>query len=423
MTQLFNKTILSMAIAIFSMFFGAGNAVFPLLLGLKTQGNFSFAFLGLLLTGIGGPLLGLLGATLFHGRFLPFFEEALNNSFIKSPRNFSEKSHFFNSITLKGRLVSKSTISCKNSAWISNKAIVLNFLKRARRIPGYLLIGVTLALLGPLAVLPRCVTVAYAAINPLFSSPLWLFALLFCAIALFCCWRRRFLVPVLGYILSPLLIGCLLLIIYQGLSSDIPLSPSSLSNWSAFRQGVTTGYDTMDLIASIYFSAGIWTMIELQGRKKPQEVFKITLKAGLLGCLLLAAIYLGLTHAAARFSPFLQETSPEQLMPHLAHLTLGPTLGLVANLAIALACLTTVISLTMTIGDIVTKELLPNRLSYRPIVILILLITTVMANFGFNAIMKLLHPLVSICYPLIIALTVVNIFHKLSLKSQPYRST
>ena len=67
MKNVFNKTILSMAIAIFSMFFGAGNAVFPLLLGMKTQGRFDFAFLGLLLTGIGGPLLGLLGATLFPG--------------------------------------------------------------------------------------------------------------------------------------------------------------------------------------------------------------------------------------------------------------------------------------------------------------------------------------------------------------------
>ena len=351
-----------MAIAIFSMFFGAGNAVFPLLLGVKTQGHFDFAFLGLLLTGIGGPLLGLLGATLFHGKFLPFF-------------------------------------------------------KRAGRIPGALLIGITLALLGPLAVLPRCVTVAYAAITPLFASPLWLFALIFCTIALICCWRRRFLLPALGYILSPLLIGCLLLIIYQGLAAHVPLSPGSLSNLSAFRQGLTTGYDTMDLIASIYFSAGIWTLIELRGRKKPQEVFKITLKAGLLGCLLLAGIYFGLTHAAAKFSTLLVNTPPEQLMPQLAYFTLGPKLGLVANLAIALACLTTVISLAMTISDIVSKEIFPKRLTYKPTLSLIVLITTVMANFGFGAIMNLLHPVVSICYPVIIILTIVNIATKLSKKA------
>lgn len=358
MKNVFNKTILSMAIAIFSMFFGAGNAVFPLLLGIKTQGSFNFAFLGLLLTGIGGPLLGLLAATLFHGKFLPFF-------------------------------------------------------KRAGRIPGALLIGVTLALLGPIAVMPRCVTVAYAAINPLLASPLWLFALLFGALTLFFCWKRGFILSALGYVLSPLLIGCLLIIIYQGFAINGPIEPGTLSCWSSFKMGLTTGYDTMDLIASIYFSAGIWTLIELSGTKKPDQVFKITLKAGLLGCLLLAGIYFGLTHAAARFGHLLVGTAPEQLMPKLAFLSLGPKLGLIANLAIALACLTTVISLAMTMSDIVSKEIFPKQLSYKPTLSLILLITTVMANAGFSVIMSLLHPVVSICYPVMIALTLVNIFSKL----------
>lgn len=363
MKTFFNRTVLSMAIAIFSMFFGAGNVVFPLLLGIKTQGAFGFAFLGLFLTGIGGPLLGLLGATLFQGKLLPFF-------------------------------------------------------RRTGKIPAIVLIVITLALLGPLAGIPRCVTVAYAAMASLFASPLWLFAPLFCLIALVCCWRHRFLLPVLGYILSPLLIGCLLFIIYQGLTTDLPLVSSTLSSTAAFRSGITTGYDTVDLIASIYFSAGIWTMVELHSKKEPSVIFKTTLKAGLLGCLLLAGIYLGLTHAAARFAPLLTQTAPELLMPKLALITLGPKIGLVANVATALACLTTVISLTMTISEILTKELLPKHLSYRPTLIGILLITTAMSNFGFSAIMAILHPLITFCYPLIIVLTVVNIFHKLSSKTR-----
>ena len=47
------------ALAIFSLFFGAGNAVFPILLGLKEKDYFLSSFAGLLVTGI---ILSLLRA-------------------------------------------------------------------------------------------------------------------------------------------------------------------------------------------------------------------------------------------------------------------------------------------------------------------------------------------------------------------------
>ena len=301
MRGFFKKTIFSMAIAIFSMFFGAGNAIFPLILGMQSGHNFGIAFCGLLLTGIGGPLLGLIGGTLYRGQCTTFFA-------------------------------------------------------RAGTIGGPLLMIITLGLLGPFAVLPRCVTVAHAAIAPLvyFSTP-WSFALLFALTGLILCYKRKYLLPVLGYVLSPLLIGCLLMIIGQSLF--YPVAQQGLSSLSAFKSGISTGYDTMDLIASIYFSAGIWTMIEIHSSdKSPKHVFLTTLKAGILGCFLLALIYLGLMHASAVYAPQLANTPPEQLMSHLANISLGPTLGLVANLAIALACLTTVISLVMTISQILSAQ-------------------------------------------------------------------
>ncbi|MBA3238637.1 MAG: branched-chain amino acid transport system II carrier protein [Parachlamydiaceae bacterium] len=105
----------TLSLAIFSMFFGAGNAIFPIILGATSQIQIGWAFIGLFITAIGGPLLGLLGATLFHGRCIEFFN-------------------------------------------------------RAGKIPGALLIFVSLALLGPFAVIPRCVTVAYVAFEPILPS-------------------------------------------------------------------------------------------------------------------------------------------------------------------------------------------------------------------------------------------------------------
>lgn len=140
----------------------------------------------------------------------------------------------------------------------------------------------------------------------------------------------------------------------------------------------------------------------------------MTLTAGALGCLLLAVIYFGLAGAAAHFSPFLTDVPPERLMTHLANVTLGSTFGAVANLAIMLACLTTVVSLTMTISHILSSELLSGRLTYHQFVCVLMLITAMMSNFGFGMIMRIIHPVVSICYPFIIAITIVNIYRKLS---------
>lgn len=364
MFKIFNRELISIALAIFSMFFGAGNVIFPLILGMEAQSQWPFAFGGLLLTAIGGPLLGLVGATFYKGRFIDFFR------------------------------------------WTG-------------RVPSFILITTTLALLGPFAVLPRCVTVAHAAtISLIPSCNLNVFAWVFCILAGLLCWKRRYILPILGSVLSPLLIGCLLLIITESFLNEDIILQGSLSNWDAFVFGLSTGYDTMDLIAAIYFASGLWTMIMLntrrvEGGSDNSAILRKTLLAGLLGCLLLAIIYLGLAQAAASYAPLIKETPKEQLMTRLAILALGPSLGSVANIAVVLACLTTVVSLTMTIGNILYDELFNGKVSYHTTLGTILLITAVMSNLGFDAIMSIIHPVVSVCYPFIILLTLVNIYKKI----------
>ena len=52
--------ILTAGLALFAMFFGSGNLIFPLEVGIKAQGFSQGAFLGLLATAIFVPLIGLL---------------------------------------------------------------------------------------------------------------------------------------------------------------------------------------------------------------------------------------------------------------------------------------------------------------------------------------------------------------------------
>lgn len=66
---------------LFGLFFGAGNLIFPLILGAKAGQNLSAALLGLLITAVGIPLLGLMSIGLtrseglldLSGRVSPWF--------------------------------------------------------------------------------------------------------------------------------------------------------------------------------------------------------------------------------------------------------------------------------------------------------------------------------------------------------------
>src|SRR5579872_2320269 len=69
-----NKTlIISTGLAMFSMFFGSGNLVFPLVVGQTSEGHFGFAAIGILITGVLVPFLGILAMLLFNGSSKDFF--------------------------------------------------------------------------------------------------------------------------------------------------------------------------------------------------------------------------------------------------------------------------------------------------------------------------------------------------------------
>jgi LIVCS family branched-chain amino acid:cation transporter len=60
------STTLTTGLAMFSMLFGAGNIVFALAVGQYAQDKNFFAIIGLLITAVGVPLLGLVAMTLFN---------------------------------------------------------------------------------------------------------------------------------------------------------------------------------------------------------------------------------------------------------------------------------------------------------------------------------------------------------------------
>src|SRR5438105_15709989 len=65
--------LLTVAFAVFSMFFGAGNLIYPLQVGLTSGITGIVGLIGFLLTAVLLPFLGLLAMTLFDGNYNAFF--------------------------------------------------------------------------------------------------------------------------------------------------------------------------------------------------------------------------------------------------------------------------------------------------------------------------------------------------------------
>lgn len=371
MKKAFTLTTWTTGIAIFSMFFGAGNVIFPIMLGQEVGDQLFFALSGFLLTAIGGPLLGLFAAVLFEGDSKAFY--------------------------------------C-----------------RIGKIPGYLLVLLLLFLIGPFAAMPRCVTVSYAAMHNYFPDmSLAVFSIISGMVMLACIIKRDLVLDILGYFLSPVLLISLFVIIFKGFFGEhAPLLPSAYSNSQAFGYGLQVGYSTMDILASIFFSAAVWHLLSESLNIKTDEdkrefLVPTCLWASAIGGFSLGVIYLGLSFVAGINANSLVGVEQEEMLSKLVIFVLGDDLAVIANVAIALACLTTVISLAVTIADVIHNELDDYlaqhnlKFNYYITIFLIVLITVIFSNLGFDGLMSFIVPIISVCYPAIIVLTICNVLYKL----------
>lgn len=366
----FSFTALSAGVAIFSMFFGAGNVIFPLSLGQNIGEPINYALLGLVLTGIGAPLLGLFSTILFEG-------------------------------------------DCKQ------------YFSRIGEVPAYLLVILIIAIIGPFGAMPRCFTVAHSALLPYFPDlSLFNFSVMSGVLVTLCVWKRALILPILGMVLSPLLLISLVLIIVKGFFTSQDPIATEYTPTAALLKGLHQGYDMMDLLASFFFAVVIWDLLKEKFALKGQQMTAETLApicfmASIVGGILLALIYIGLSKVAAENMQAMAGVSQEQLLSHIAIYVLGSRFAFIANVAMALACLTTVISLAATVADVILVEFKESRvgngrqLHYDSLIVIIMIITVIFSNLGFGKLMAILHPIVLVCYPAIIVLSICNLLYKL----------
>jgi branched-chain amino acid:cation transporter, LIVCS family len=356
-----NAIVISTGFALFSMFFGSGNLVFPIVVGQQSEGHYLLAALGILLTGVLVPFLGVLGMMLYNGSTQGFFH------------NFGKIGTFIFSLC-------------------------------------------ALALMGPFGVLARCLTVAHGALQLIIPGvPLALTSFLICVAIYFLTVNKNKIVPALGVILTPLLLLSIAAIAFFALKGSSLPTTANADAWAPFKNGFFQGYQTMDLLAAFFFSTFVINHLRGTLSQQSQEgsSLKIFLKSSLIGGGILSAVYFILVMLGSMYAPSLAHIRPQEMLGHIAVSALGSMAAPCVCVAVVLACLTTAIVLASLFADFLHKEVSLGKIGNKQSLVITLLIGFMVSTLEFAGIARFLGPILEIIYPALIMLTIVNIAHKL----------
>lgn len=353
--------VFSSGIALFAMFFGAGNLIFPLIVGKTSGSQTPSALLGLMISAVAFPFLGLIAMLLFQGN-------------------------------------------------------LHRFLERLGKRPAFWLLFVLQITQGPLC-MSRLFTLMHASIKPYLPVSLFTFSILAGMLVFFLTYRPQRIVGLLGLILSPLLICSLAILTIAGMigAPDAPVATEGAG--FHFLQGLKGGYMTMDLISALLFATMILPHLSqglerFSSKEAKMEVRRKMIGSSAIAAILLMGAYIGLCLLSAHHSASLQGQVPtEGLLQALAVKILGPWGGAIASIAVFFACLTTAIALASIFGGYLRKDLMKERISPIGSLGATIIATAALANLGFSGILRIMGPILGILYPSLIVLCLFNIAH------------
>ena len=350
---------------LFSLFFGAGNLIFPPFLGQNAGSNTLPAMLGFLATAVILPVLGVVVVARFDG------------------------------LDRLGQQVGKR---------FSLVFTVLIYLS-----------------IGPGLGIPRAASVpfemAVAPYLPEAANPaLWMavYSLVFFLVALWLCMTPGKLVSRIGNFLTPSL---LILLVFLFLSFLVRgqvsvAAPQADYERAAFLKGFSEGYQTMDTIAALNFGLVIATTLGTFGLTDKRDKMRHTVLAGVAAGTILALVYAMLSYMGMCSSGVypIQENGAWTLRCIVYQLFGAPGAVLLAAI-FTLACLTTCVGLINSISQFFS--VLFKKVSYRAWVGIITGFSFLVCNLGLTAILQISIPILNAIYPMAIVLILLGLSHSL----------
>jgi LIVCS family branched-chain amino acid:cation transporter len=208
--------------------------------------------------------------------------------------------------------------------------------------------------IGPLLAIPRTAASTYEmSVLPLVSgvSPA-VFSIAFFALILALCINESAVVDIVGKVLTPALLGGLLLLIAVGVFRPIGPIAAAAKIDNVPASGIMSGYQTMDVLAALIFGTIILKSAENKGYTDTKSKNRVVLGAGIVASLGLLVVYLGLTYLGATVSTlFNSSVNRSALVLAIVESLLGQAGKIIFAVVVALACITTAVALVSSAAD------------------------------------------------------------------------
>jgi len=359
------KEQLLVGLTLFSMFFGAGNLIFPPYLGQEAGSATWTAMLGFGLSAVCLPILGVIAVARSGGL-----------------------------TALADRVHPKFSIVFTLLAYLS---------------------------IGPCLAIPRTASTSFTmAVVPFVSedAPLsafqLIYSIIFFCVALLIALKPEKLTERLGKILCPTLL-VLIAVIFFGcvFLHEGGYGPAhGKYAESALTTGFIDGYQTMDTIAALVFGLVIALNINEKGVRSEDGVVKAIVKAGMIAGVVLALVYAALGHVGALAGGSFQLEGNTN-GAHTLTAIVGELYGSVGVILLAgvfvLACLNTCVGLLSSCSEYF-YTLIPS-VSYRKWLVFFAFASMIISNAGLDMILTVSVPVLSAIYPVCIVLIFLAFLH------------
>lgn len=358
------KNVLFSGFMLFSLFFGAGNLIFPPILGFESGNDFGPAITGFLITAVLLPFLAIMAIALSDN----------------------------------------GLISIGNRV---NKVFGLVF-----AIIIYMSIG---AFYG----IPRASNVAYElGFGQVGSTdgwlPLLIFSVLFFGATYIISYNPKKIVDRIGQILTPILLLVLAILFIQSFMKfeNTPSAAVGTYDTTPFLNGFLEGYFTMDAVAALAFGIVVINGFIDKGAKTRLELIKGSIGAAVLAGIALIIVYFSLGWIGKVIPNDIDYANGADILTAASKMLFVRGGSLLFGIIVILACLTTCVGLINACSQFF-NEIFP-KLSYQTYVAIFVLIGLTVSNLGLDLILQLALPLLVFIYPIAIVLILLSIFQQIA---------
>lgn len=348
---------------LFSIFFGAGNMIFPPQLGQQAGVQSPIALLGFIITDAGLAVLGIIAVVIAGNRMDSLVGKA------------GKKIGFFLTIAI------------------------------------YLLIG-------PLFALPRTGSVSFeTGILPFLQEgshtlPMFLYTAIFFGLTYFFSLKPSKIIDIVGKFMAPLLLLSIMVIFIAAIFNPLGeiVDTSTVYKNGPFIEGLLQGYLALDGFAALIFAIVIINALKDQGVTERREVMRYTILVGVIAVLLLCVAYGTLCYVGAQTSSMSLFANGGKLLNYAVYQLFGWWGNFVLGIAMVLACLTTSIGLTTSFGDYFAQTF--PKWSYKAIITVVVLFSWIVSNVGLTTLINTVLPVLVVLYPLVTVLVILSYFDR-----------